>query len=186
MPLRPRAAARPDRAARAFPSARCKIGSRGYNVAEDQESSRLFRVALHPVGAFGVVADGLQAQPTDHFGRKMVGVALRHVPLQPARQRGGIGEFGIGDWTCFAGQLCAKTSPTEIENSGSTSPPKSTSDTLRTAISWQLRWTVMVCFSGSTIQTIAEPASSHVWTFAATSPARSVGETASTARSGDP
>ena len=51
-------------------------------------------VALHAIGASGMVADRLQPQLLDQPGREVVGVALGHVSLQPARQ--GVGRAGLG------------------------------------------------------------------------------------------
>ena len=60
------------------------------DVAQDHERGRLLRIALHPVGTFGVFADRFQPQLVEQPGREMVGVALGHIPLQPARQAQGI------------------------------------------------------------------------------------------------
>ena len=71
----------------------------GADIAQDHERGRLLRVALHAVGAFGVVANRLQAQLLKQAGREVVGVPLGNVALQPAgqtrRERFGAGRGSV-------------------------------------------------------------------------------------------
>ena len=73
-----------------------KAARPGACVAQDQKRGRLLRIALHTVRTFGMVTDRMQPQLADQLRREVVGVSLRHVPLQPARERRGIRDWGLG------------------------------------------------------------------------------------------
>ena len=63
------------------------------DVTQDHEGGCLLRVALHPVGAPGVPADGLKSQPVDQLVRGATGAAGRHVALQPPGEGFQISDF---------------------------------------------------------------------------------------------
>ena len=53
------------------------------DVAQDHERRGLLRPTLGAIGALGAFADGFQVQLFDQLGRKVIGVAQRHVALEP-------------------------------------------------------------------------------------------------------
>ena len=55
-------------------------------VPQNHERSGFLRVTFHAVGAFRVVADGLELEFFEEIRRKIIGVTFRHFSLQPARQ----------------------------------------------------------------------------------------------------
>ena len=53
------------------------------DLAENHEGGRLLGVTLHAIRTAGLVADRLQVQFLQQPGREVVGVARRHIALQP-------------------------------------------------------------------------------------------------------
>lgn len=68
----------------------------GADVPEDHERRRQLAVALHPVGAFRVIADGLEAEFLHQSVGEVVRVAVGDRPFEPAGQAAAAADGGSG------------------------------------------------------------------------------------------